>query len=149
MRKTFPGYYRPSEREFRQLWDSCLFVLDANVLLNLYRYSDETRKKLLDILRMIEPRLWVPHQAALEYQRNRLEVISAQREAYQQIEQLLVDTNKKLGSQLKSYKRHPLIDIEGLIASINTTFQAQAEELGKVRGKHPDTMGFGRQSRNF
>ncbi|MGD0990767.1 MAG: PIN-like domain-containing protein, partial [Candidatus Sulfotelmatobacter sp.] len=88
MRKTFPGYYRPSEPEFRRLWDRCIFVLDANVLLNLYRYSDVTRKKLLDILLKIQSRLWV-HQAALEYQRNRLEVISAQREAYKQIEQLL------------------------------------------------------------
>jgi hypothetical protein len=76
MRKMFPGHYRPSEPEFRKLWDKCLFVLDANVLLNLYRYSGETRKKLLDIMGRIESRLWVPHQAALEYQRNRLEVIS-------------------------------------------------------------------------
>ena len=44
MRKTFPGYYRPTEAEFRRLWDKCIFVLDANVLLNLYRYSEETRK---------------------------------------------------------------------------------------------------------
>jgi len=140
MRKTFPGYYRPSEKEFRKLWDKCLFVLDANVLLNLYRYSEETRKKLLDILKRIESRLWVPHQAALEYQRNRLEVISAQREAYKQIEQLLVDTNKKLETQLKSFKRHPLIDIARLMTSINGIFEEQAEELRKVRQKHPDLL---------
>jgi hypothetical protein len=138
MRKAFPGYYRPTEAEFRKLWDKCLFVLDANVLLNLYRYSDETRKKLIDILKQIEPRLWVPHQAALEYQRNRLEVISAQREAYKQIRQLLDETAKKLETQLRTYKRHPLINAETLLASINEVFAEKVEELKGVRQRHPD-----------
>ena len=140
MKKSFPGYYRPSEAEFRKLWDKCLFVLDANVLLNLYRYSDETRKKLLDIMQQIKPRLWVPHQAALEYQRNRLEVISAQREAYKQIGLLLEDTSKKLETQLRTYKRHPLISAERLYASISEVFSKQLEALKKVREKHPDLL---------
>lgn len=140
MRKTFPGYYRPSEEEFRKLWGKCLFVLDANVLLNLYRYSEETRKKLIGILEQVESRIWVPHQAALEYQRNRLEVISAQREAYKQIGQLLDDTAKKLEAQLRSYKRHPLIDAEKLLASVREVLNAQAGELETVRQKHPDLV---------
>jgi hypothetical protein len=140
MRKTFLGYYRPTDGEFRRLWDKCLFVLDANVLLNLYRYSEETRKRLIDILQRIEDRLWVPHQAALEYQRNRLEVISAQREAYTQIEHLLVDTQKKLDNQLKSYKRHPLINATKLFGSINDAFIGQIDELREIRQKHPDLV---------
>jgi len=140
MKKTFPGYYRPTEVEFRKLWDKCLFVLDANVLLNLYRYSDETRMKLLDIMEQIKSRLWVPHQAALEYQRNRLEVISAQKEAYKQIGLLLEDTSKKLEAQLRTYKRHPLINAERLYASINDVFSKQLEALKKVREKHPDLL---------
>ena len=138
MRKTFPGYYRPSDSEFRKLWDKCLFVLDANVLLNLYRYSDDTKKNLLDILHRISARLWVPHQAALEYQRNRLDVISAQRKAYEQIEELLHNTYKKLETQLNSYKRHPLIDTQQLLTSISKAFDLQAEELKTVRQRHPD-----------
>jgi hypothetical protein len=67
LKKAFAGYYRPSDAEFRQLWEQCIFVLDANVLLNLYRYSDETRSKFLEILEVLSKRLWVPHQAALEY----------------------------------------------------------------------------------
>jgi hypothetical protein len=140
MRKSFPGYYRPSEDEFRKLWGKCLFVLDANVLLNLYRYSEETRKKLIDILEQVETRIWVPHQAALEYQRNRLDVISAQREAYKQIGQLLDDTAKKLEAQLRSYKRHPLINAEKLLASIKEVLSAQAGDLETVRQKHPDLV---------
>src|SRR5579864_6011430 len=119
MRKTFLGYYRPTPIEFRKLWDKCIFVPDANVLLNLYRYSEETRNKLIDILQKIADRLWVPHQAALEYQQNRLQVISAQKGAYTKIERLLEETQRKLDTELKSYKRHPLINTEKLLDAIN------------------------------
>ncbi len=140
MRKTFVGYYRPTETEFNQLWDKCIFVLDANVLLNLYRYTEETRKKLIDILQRIKGRLWVPHQAALEYQRNRLEVISAQREAYTEIERLLLETQKKLDSQVRSYKRHTLINTSKLLEPIDKALAAQVETLKGTLQKHPNLV---------
>jgi hypothetical protein len=75
MRRAFPGYYRPTEDEFSELWNGCLFAFDANVLLNLYRYSLETSNEFLTILSEISDRLWIPHQAALEYQRRRVDGI--------------------------------------------------------------------------
>ena len=47
MRKTFRGFYQPGKKEFQELWNSCLFVLDANVLLNMYRYSEATSDALI------------------------------------------------------------------------------------------------------
>jgi hypothetical protein len=119
MKDVFPGYYRPTESEFLKLWNECIFVLDANVLLNLYRYSVQTRSNLLEILNRIQSRLWVPHQAAFEYQRNRLNVISAQREAYEKIENLLTDIYKQVESGLRAYTRHPLIDPEQMLRPID------------------------------
>ncbi len=110
------------------------------MLLNLYRYSAETRNKLIGILQQIRPRLWVPHQAALEYQRNRLDVICEQREAYNRIEKFLHDTHSKLESELKNYSRHPLINAEDLLAPLNVAFAAQAQELERVRQKHPNLL---------
>ena len=78
MRTTFLGYYRFTEEEFSTLWKDCLFVLDANVILNLYRYSKNTSDVLLNILKGISERLWLPHQIAFEYQDNRLETIAGQ-----------------------------------------------------------------------
>ena len=60
MRTTFLGYYRFTEEEFSTLWKDCLFVLDANVILNLYRYSKNTSDVLLNILKGISERLWLP-----------------------------------------------------------------------------------------
>ncbi|WP_229075031.1 PIN-like domain-containing protein [Actinoplanes sp. DH11] len=50
-----------------------LVVLDANVLLDLYRYTQEPRSQVLAALRLIARgrRLWLPHQVALEFARNR------------------------------------------------------------------------------
>lgn len=79
MKKLFPGFYQPTDTEFKKLWEKCTFVIDANVLLNLYRYPEEAKADLLKVFGKISDRLWLPYQAALEYQKNRLIVIAEQR----------------------------------------------------------------------
>jgi len=78
MKELFPGFYRPSKAEFDRLWREGWFVLDANVLLNLYRYRAEARADYLNVLGQIAARTWIPHQAALEFQMNRVETIAKQ-----------------------------------------------------------------------
>lgn len=85
MKNSFFGYYHPREEELHELWETCLFVLDANVLLNLYRYSPGTSASLINILTEISNRLWIPHQVALEYQTNRLDEIARQAEIYAKV----------------------------------------------------------------
>ena len=34
MRNLFPGYYRPTDNELKELWEKATFIVDANVLLN-------------------------------------------------------------------------------------------------------------------
>jgi DNA-binding CsgD family transcriptional regulator len=138
MKNIFSGYYRPNESEFRELWEKCLFVLDANVLLNLYRYSAETRSNLLKILSRIQSRLWVPHQAALEYQRNRLVVISSQREAYEKIQTLLRDAYHQIEAGISAYRRHPLIDPMQVLAPIDSVLEDRIMHLKTMQEKHPD-----------
>src|SRR6266545_1929616 len=50
-------------------------LADANVLLNLYRYNARTTADLLAIFEKFGDRLVVPHQAMLEFHRNRLAAI--------------------------------------------------------------------------
>ena len=140
MRKTFPGYYRPTEDEFSELWKNCLFVLDANVLLNLYRYSQETSGSFTAILDQISDRLWVPHQAALEYQRRRLDVIAQQAKAYDEIQKLLDETQNQLESRLRAFQRHPLIDVDRSFKRIERTFTTIKRELNKRKQEHPDLL---------
>src|SRR5262245_43837167 len=109
MRNLFPGYYRPTEEEFSALWEECVFAFDANVLLNVYRYTQATRESFLEILSRLKERIWLPHQAAWEYQENRLGVISDQHKPYEDIPKQL----SALLSQLRSdYPRHPFIPLQ-------------------------------------
>ena len=50
MKDKFSEYYALSEDEVKKDWKESIVVLDTNVLLDLYRYTDETRKSLLDLL---------------------------------------------------------------------------------------------------
>lgn len=143
MKNTFPGYYRPTEDELSKMWENSLFVLDANVLLNLYRYSPETREELLDILEEISDRLWVPHQAALEYHRNRLGVIEQQAAAYDSVQRLLGDSRKKLENDLRSLigkGRHPFVDADRLLERITIVFTGIEEEMKGLSQEHPDLI---------
>ncbi|MGA2514791.1 MAG: PIN-like domain-containing protein [Candidatus Limnocylindrales bacterium] len=76
MRKHFASYYRPSAAEFAKLKADAIVSLDANVLLNFYRYSNETRQQFSRILEGLKSRLWLTHQAAKEFQSDRTKVIA-------------------------------------------------------------------------
>jgi hypothetical protein len=143
MRKNFPGYYCPTEDEFVEMWEACTFAIDANVLLNLYRYSPETREELIGILAAISDRLWVPYQAALEYHRNRIKVIEQQASAYDKLRELLSDTRNKLENDLRSVAsagRHPFISADRLLEKITTVFIEIEEELEGLGQEHPDLV---------
>jgi hypothetical protein len=82
---AFPGYRRPAEDELADALRSALVVVDANVLLNLYRYNESTRDDLLGVLRRLGDRLWVPHQVMREFWRNRLTVLAGRATAADQV----------------------------------------------------------------
>ncbi|HEU5381505.1 MAG TPA: PIN-like domain-containing protein [Ktedonobacteraceae bacterium] len=131
MREEFQAYYTPTEQEFAHMWQEGTFAFDANMLLNVYRYSAPTREKLFQILKRLEGRVWLPHQAALEYQKDRLTVISHQ---FRVFEATVAQLRRAL-EELKNREgyAHPFIDTGPLTKSINqaikkaTALQQQAQ----------------------
>ena len=75
MRNAIPEYLEYSDEEKKKLWENATFVFDTNVLLNLYRYSKETREALLSSMEKIKDRIWLPYQIAYEFMKNREETI--------------------------------------------------------------------------
>lgn len=71
----FPGYRAYAEGELDEALRSALIVIDANVLLSLYRYNESARHDLINVLIHVGDRLWVPHQALREFWRNRIDVL--------------------------------------------------------------------------
>jgi predicted nucleic acid-binding protein len=131
VRSLFPGHFRPSEDGFSKLWESCLFAVDANVLLNLYRYSPETRNELEKTLESLKERLFVPRQAAKEFLKNRLTVTPAQAGEYTKAIDKLAD----LTSTLANKKKHPFLagekysQFSELVPKLIEQLEAQRSEL--------------------
>jgi len=131
MRDVFPAHFRPTSDELGNLWKTSTFAVDANVLLNLYRYSPETRSELEAALKSVEKQLFLPHQAAKEFLRNRLTVTAGQADEYTDA----VRTIQSLASNLADRKRHPFVPEDAL-----PEFQAQVEKLQKLLEGQRDTL---------
>ena len=146
MRRDFSGYYRPTESEFAELWKDCLFILDANVLLNLYRYPKEGKNDLVKTLKFIANanRLWIPHQAALEYQENRLRVTAEQVKRFGDVRKLLRKFGEARGTlkgeleKLQLKKRHPLIDPDNFLRNIQREFVEFEATLDQLEEEQPN-----------
>lgn len=131
MRDKFPGHFRPSSEEFQALWRGCLFAVDANVLLNLYHYSAETRKALEDALQSVADQLFLPHQAAREFLDNRLGVTAGQVDEYAKA----ITKIKEISDNLASTKKHPflveqeLIDFSNLVPKLLQQLEKQRQAI--------------------
>lgn len=141
MRTLFPGYYRPSEDEFGDMWGRATFVFDANVLLNMYSYPESVREVFFSVLEKVIDRSWIPYQVALEFHRNRTGRI---KQSNKKIEQLL-DLVKKTGSDLQTElnkiefeKRNTGIDdIDERLAAVHKSHQSLSDAIQKACNKLP------------
>ena len=126
MKKHFPGYFAQSKADIRRLWNSCIFVVDVNILLNLYRYSDKTREEFLHVLDSIQDRLWLPHRAAEEFFANRLTVIGQQEKAYDNT----IQTIDTLQQDLANVRQHPFVS-ESTMKKVQQVFDRLKSELSE------------------
>lgn len=135
MRDLFPGYYKPTKEEFDKLWDNCTFSFDANVLLNIYKFTPSYREIFFDILKRLEKRIWLPHQVALEYQKCRHGKISEQRNAYEYVRKKLktLEAINKMG-------RQPYINMITISEIIDETKEKIESELKNAKEQHPDHL---------
>jgi|ERR1017187_2078267 hypothetical protein len=143
MNTIFPGYYRPSKEAFKELWQKATIALDANVMLNLYRYPTSARDDLLTTLRQVSNRLFVPYQAALEYQRGRLGTIGSQQKRFGEVRKILSEMPRTLEAQfdnLQLKKRHALINPDKLLAGVRELFDSFQRDLETLENGHPDVV---------
>jgi len=132
MKDLFPGYYRPSKEDFSDLWKKCVFILDTNVLLNLYRYSEESRNDFIKVLHKIETRLWIPHQVALEFQENRTNVIEEQEKKIDSIKEILEKKQSQIIGELRKFH---LANHDKLIDKMSQLFGEFIEEIKPFEDK--------------
>lgn len=139
MKKEFIGFYDPTDEEIEKAWNDGIFAFDANTLLNLYRYTDVTRKDFTHALKSIKERLFIPSQVAYEYLNNRVGVIDGLEKSYFELEKVLKDNfDNNLKKSINAFKRHPSIVIETILEKYEDFLKKMSVELEKQKKRHPD-----------
>lgn len=105
MKDIYTGFVKKTPDELKKIWDEGLITFDANVLLNLYRYSTNTSQEILKIIDKFSSKIFLTHQAGLEFHRNRFEVITEQEKAYKEF----TENIKKIEEELNSKSKHPFL----------------------------------------
>lgn len=135
MKDLFPGHFKESDKNIRDVWETSLFVFDANILLNLYRYSDTTRNEFLRILDKVKDRVWLPHRAAEEYLNNRLSVIDQQERSYDDT----VKSIETLKRDLENARQHPFVS-KGIMKKVSSLFDELCSELKDNKSVHTNRI---------
>jgi hypothetical protein len=140
MKDKFFGYYPPEEKEIEEIWNDSIMALDANTLLNLYRYTKSTKDDFLKILKEYSNRIWLPYQVGYEFHSNRINVIKTQEKTYNEIGKKLDEEFKNISEQVNFFKRHSLIKTDYILNQISETFDKIKSELELLSTNHPEYL---------
>lgn len=124
-----------------------MFVLDTNVLFNIYRYSPKLREGLVNTLTTISERLWIPHQVAFEYYDNKPIVISNEIKKYKIIEDIISKSYKDIQNEiskndlLRKHMATSEITAE-LTRKLEDSFKEINRDLLQIIEKYPKEKDF-------
>ncbi|MFC5427639.1 PIN-like domain-containing protein [Paraburkholderia denitrificans] len=148
--------HRGSEQlNFKDIWETGLFVFDANVLLDLYRLPQSAKNDLIGVFQnnRFNGRIWTGFQVALEFLSNRLDAIADQKAKFSKVRELVTKaisgyevTGETLITeldQLKLKKRHSVIDPDRYITheNIKKSVRFMADfltEIDRLEEQHAD-----------
>ena len=102
MKNAVYEYIEPTDKEKEAIWKDSVFVFDTNVLLNLYRFSKNTRDALINSMKKKKKRIWIPYHVAYEFMENRCSVIFESGERY---EKLREQANDFIGCCVQQLRR--------------------------------------------
>ena len=122
MRDHFAAWYPLDDEQREQFIREGLVALDANILLDLYRLNSEARQDLLSLLTQLGDRLWVPNQAALEFHRNRFNVIYDQQDIIEKTRKVISESANRLREAVNQLRDHPVMDRRLLGNTIDSAF---------------------------
>ena len=141
MRKQFAEYYALSDERIKEIWESSLIVFDTNVLLNLYRYTENTCKEFIDVIKAYKDRLWIPFQVGLEFHKRRDDFIRRNAAAYKDLGEKLSEQLVKVVDILNSdYSRHPYIKMQDIRKKVQRCAKTIEKSLEKQGKSHPDLL---------
>jgi hypothetical protein len=137
MKDKYPGWYPKSAAEASALWDSAIFVPDANVLLHCLRHPVAVREELLRLFDALKESLWIPYQVGLEFHRNRLDVELGAQDAYDVLIKDQDATIEKARERLRQLHAHPTISVPKELAALDMFSADFRARMVAARATHP------------
>lgn len=141
LRDGFDGWMPQSYEDQKYALTTGLISLDANVLLDLYRFNDAGRDGVLEVLAKLGDRVWVSHQAALEFWRTRISVIDNRNKSTETVLGVLTEQRQKALNAIAAWGRSTFVPdaeeaairdvLEKASDRIEALIEEQAEESGK------------------
>ena len=124
MKNKFKQYFNYNNNELRALWENSIFIFDTNVLLNFYRYSENTKNEFINTINELGDKLWLPYHIVQEFFDKRLDVIYTQIKIYKSFK----DKITRLEGELSNKNRNPFLS-PGLLNKYNQMFKDVLGEL--------------------
>lgn len=137
MREKFPGWYPKKPEQIAKLWDTAIFVPDANVLLHCLRHTTVVRDELLRLFGALGDALWIPYQVGLEFQRNRLDVEFGALDTYDALIKDQEGNIDKARERLRQLRAHPTIDVQKEVAALDMFLSDFKGRMEAARATHP------------
>lgn len=143
MKDKFSWYFRTSDEELDKAWKSGVLTVDANVLLDLYRYHESTRNSLISSLKNFEGKLWLSHQACEEFFRNRTKVIVSSEKTFKQAKEEVEKIQSNIESSVAQLRGNRIIPAEiadGLIAAVSPAIIQAQEKIHQATSSYPNFL---------
>ncbi|MGW3913235.1 PIN domain-containing protein [Streptomyces sp. NPDC005070] len=132
----FEGLWRRPLNDYKSAIQTYTIVIDTNVLLDLYRFTPVARQELLDVLKKVRERLWVPHQVSKEYFSRRVDALKDQLDLFDSVPRELKVLHDKAISQVNTFARRCSLsgeDKNALIAPLQQALASVVDEINRHR----------------
>lgn len=133
----FVGFKIPSGAQLDAALREAVVAVDANVLLNLYRFRAQTSRDLIKVLQSLGDRMVVPHQALREFWRHRQRAAASPQAATSVASEAVGKGAKALTQALQTWAKQVGVhadELSPLVGRVEDFAEGLRHELASVRG---------------
>ena len=143
----FAGFKAASSEQLDAALRNAIVAVDANVLLDLYRFRPRTSQDLITVLQKLGDRLVVPHQAVREFWRRRQHTLDSPRRSTKEATDALAKSGRSVCDALASWAKAVGVDedelagltarVNGFLGELRGELQAVLQDAGEERAMDP------------
>jgi len=140
----FISHWRTPKEQLQSALESSLIVLDSSVLLDLYRVTPTARVEMIRSLNAVKDRIWIPHQVALEFHRNRIDAAQDQLDFYNETCKSLESAKNQALQKLNEFANRCALGVSekgALKKPIEKAFNVAIQGVRLHEGKFDLTIG--------